>query len=141
MSLSKYICLIFLSILSFWDIKKFCIPNFILLVFFISILISHFILLSNSFINSFVNAVFFTFLFHIISVITKGLGAGDVRVLGILAIPLSFLQMCILGIISCIVGFLIFCTIAKLFKKKTNRIPFIPCITVGFIGLQMIGGK
>ena len=141
MNLSYLICLLFLLILSLWDIKKLCIPNFVLLMFLISTLFSHFFLLKNPFIKTFLNTVFFTFLFHVISVLSKGLGAGDVKVFGILAIPLSFLQTCVLGIISCIFGIFLFCITTIFFKKKTNHIPFIPCLTVGFIGLQFIGGS
>ena len=131
-------CAIILGILSYWDIKCYKIPNNVVLmgtVFLVCHTVTNpFQILSYRYLN----VIFFISLFYSIALLTHGLGMGDVKVMGIISFVEDFFSICTIGVIACIFGAVIFFVQKVIKHKKLTRIPFVPCLTFGFVIVEIL---
>lgn len=120
------------------DIKYYVVPNNIILSFTI-LLISYSVSCSANMLSfNYTNVIFFGILFYLISIITHGLGMGDVKIICIISFLEDFLSVCVIGIMATMIGafFLIIHNIV--YHRKLYKIPFVPCLTIAFFVTEVL---
>lgn len=132
MYLINIFSIIFLLLISIEDIKTYEISETLLISFFVVVLCLSFHFEFGDFAKSVFNALFFCFFFWIISVVTKGLGLGDVKLIGIIAFVSGFFDTIFICLVACVDGIIIFC-MKRVEKKDCKKIAFAPCLFIGFL--------
>ena len=138
LALKIFIFLLLITI-SVFDIRKMIIPDtFVISVFVLSLV---FLLLTKP-----VYAILYRMLFSLIvmgslflvSKLTKGFGAGDVKLCSALSFAQGFSAFFITLFLSSIFG--IVYSLVRFKKSKNNKIPFAPFLAAGFLTSEVAGG-
>lgn len=140
MMLKLYILPI-LILISLHDLNFRKIPNTLLYGLFVMAFTSD---ISADFYNiplKILAGLFFTGLLAAIAKFSKGLGFGDVKLIGILGYCCGFFQTLLICIMACIMGIMASLILYRLNEKKQrNPIPFAPFLTAGYAISEVIGG-
>ena len=131
------ICLLYLIIISFFDLRTGHIPNlftfgFLILMFVIDVVTNPKIIPAHL-----ICAVFFFLLFYGVSYFTKGLGIGDVKLAAVLGYYLGFFKTSFVFISACFIGVMFF-LIGHIVKKRLKTIPFAPFVAAGYIASEVV---
>lgn len=122
-----------LVLISIFDIRKFTIPNILILFLFLFNLLFDIFCLqlgSNTFLIKFV-VMTGVFLFGFFLNTRYGLGMGDVKLLSIIGYIQSSMFFALSVFSSSICGIIYLIFVKKLKKKEVKKIPFAPFITIG----------
>lgn len=131
------VCLLYLLIISFTDLRSGRIPNFISFGFFVLMIVSNIIIAPSEIPIRLLCAFFFFFLFLCILLFTKGIGMGDVKLAFVIGYCSGFFNTSFVFIFACLGG-IIFFLIAYRFKRKINKIPFAPFVTAGYLMSELL---
>lgn len=140
MPVKEMILFFCLLVLSIFDFRLFRIPDFVLLAVFFILLAYDVFILSAGIMMPVLCSLFFVILFSLTAFFTKGLGAGDVKMAGVVAYAVGFFKTSFIFISACILGLLCF-FIFRLLKVKTERLPFAPFATAGFVICEVFYGR
>ncbi|MBC1271856.1 prepilin peptidase [Listeria booriae] len=124
-----------LLILFVSDVLYLCIPDGILLSYFIIFAILYLYQNPSTFLSHLYQLIIGLFLFLLLYLIVRnGFGFGDIKLLILLCFLLSFKEVVVVFIIAVFSGLLVI-TLVSLFNRKlrTQKIPFVPFILIGFI--------
>lgn len=131
-----FFCILYLIILSVQDIFNMQVSNIAVLGFLITIVSFSVNIIT---VDAIFSALFFFILLFLVSYITHGLGSGDIKIMAILAYAAGFFKTCITGIVACVTGIIAFIVARTITGQKIIQIPFVPCITAGYITSLFIG--
>lgn len=129
---------VYLIIFSIQDLMYRKVSNRFLLCFFVTVFTLSLKSMQLNIPNTIFAIIIFLLLF-LISYITHGLGSGDVKIMAILAYGTGFFRTCITGIFACIFGILGLIVANKIYKAKIVKLPFVPCITAGYVTSFFLG--
>lgn len=127
----KSILVLYLIVISFFDLCYGQIPNFITLAFLALLLISDIFTAPSKIPLQFLCAVFFFLMFLCIAMLTKGLGMGDVKLAAVIGYCKGFFNTSLIFILACLAGIMFFLAY-RFLKKEIKKIPFAPFVTVGY---------
>ena len=128
----KFFLFSYLALISIEDIKSLKIKNTALFGMFVTCFCFSISSVSESILCCLLNSILFFCIFYLISKITKGLGSGDVKLVGVIAYFTEFFKMIFCLLFASIAGILFI--ILRSFKNTANiKIPFAPFITVGLL--------
>lgn len=139
--LKTSIIFLYLILISLIDIRTQKIPNLLIFSAFICI----FCFDLNEFIYmipvKILNCGFYFSLLSFVLILSKGFGAGDVKLSALLAYNFSFLETSLILLIASIMGLIYFIILKLIIRLKNNsnknnrKIPFAPFLTLGcFVG-------
>ena len=124
--------LLYLTIISIFDLRTGRIPNFLTLGFFAAIFLSDIFTIPSKIPNHLLSAIFFFIIFLITALTTKGLGLGDVKLAAFMGYASGLFKTSIILFFACISGITAFLVI-KALKKEHKKLPFAPFVTAGYI--------
>ena len=127
----KSILVLYLIIVSFFDLFYGQIPNFITLIFFALLLLSDIFTAPSKISVQLLYAVVFFLMFLCIALLTKGLGLGDVKLAAVIGYCKGFFDTSLIFILACFAGLFFFLS-GYFLKKEIKKIPFAPFVTVGY---------
>lgn len=130
------LCLLYLPVISVFDLLTGRIPNYITLFFFVLMLVVDIFTFPSKIPIRLLCAVFFFSLFLCIAFLTKGLGIGDVKLAAVIGYCKGYLNTSFIFILACLGGLIFFLTCYFL-KKEIKKIPFAPFVTVGYFISQI----
>lgn len=136
----KNICLLYLIVISFFDLRTGRIPNLVTLGFFVLMLFSDIFIDPSKIPLRLLCAVFFFFLFFCIWIFTKGLGMGDVKLATVIGYYFGFFKTLLVFIFACFVGIMFF-FMAHILKRRIKKLPFAPLVTAGYMISQLFCGE
>lgn len=126
-----FICLLILSVI---DCKTYTINNPILLLCFLTLLVTDIFFTKTFVLLHLLSSLFLGTIFYLVFRFNKGIGLGDVKLAGLIGYYNCFYK----GIFSCFIG----CIFALIFftikKNKNERIPFAPFLSLGAIVIELI---
>lgn len=128
----KGLCLLYLLVISFYDLRTGRIPNYITIPFFVLLLVSDIFIAPLKIPTQLLCAAFFFFLFLCIAYVTKGLGMGDVKLAAVIGYCKGFFDTSLIFILACFAG-LIFFFGRNFLRKELKKIPFSPFVTAGYL--------
>lgn len=131
---------LFLISLSVSDLKFGIVPNKILLIFFSVIFC---MMLSGDISAISINLLSASFVFFILVLVkhfTKGIGAGDIKLLFVTTFYSGFMDSLIAITVACCFG-IAACLMLRFGKTVSSRISFAPFITVGYLSVDFLGKK
>lgn len=126
------LCLLYLPVISFFDLRTGRIPNLITFGFFTLILFSDLFAIPSKIPVQLFCSAFFFLLFLCIAMFTKGLGMGDVKLAAVIGYCKGFFDASIIFILACLGGILFF-LFCHFHKRELKKIPFAPFVTIGFL--------
>ena len=133
----KMFCLLFLMILSIYDIRTRKIPNIALAFLFIVLFSIDCITSPAKIPRKLLCSFFFLIVFLLTSLITKGIGMGDIKLAAIIGYCSGFFKTSLILITASVLAVSFF-TINILRNKKIEKLPFVPFITLGCIISEII---
>ncbi len=128
----RNLCLLYLTIISIFDLLTGRIPNLITFGFFTFILFSDLFAIPSKIPVQLFCSAFFFFLFLCIAQLTKGLGMGDVKLAAVIGYCKFFFDTSLIFILACLGGILFF-LFCHFHKRELKRIPFAPFVTAGYL--------
>ncbi len=133
----KILCLSYLAVISFCDIRTYRIPNSITLGF--SVLSAVLALLTEppAIPARLFCALLFFVLFYATAVLTGGLGQADIKMAAALAFNLGFFKTSAVFISACLAGILFLTVSMCVFKRAVKKVPLAPFVTAGYIVTQL----
>nr|WP_318660526.1 A24 family peptidase [uncultured Treponema sp.] len=131
------ICLLYLIIVSFCDVRIGKIPNFLTFGFFIAILVYDIFTVPSKIPEHLLSAFFFFILFFVTWRITKGLGMGDVKLASVLGYCSGFFMTTLVFVFASFTGIIFFLAV-NIFRKKIRKVPFAPFVTAGYMMSELI---
>ena len=129
--------LLYLAIISFFDLRTGRIPNFLTYGFFAAMLFYDIFKLPSKIPNHLLYALFFLVVFSLTAIITKGLGLGDAKMAAALGYSLGFFRTSIIMILACMFCITIF-LVLKVLKREHKQLPFAPFVTAGYIICEIL---
>lgn len=126
------LCLLYLPVISVFDLRTGRIPNYITLFFFALMLVVDIFTFPSKIPIRLLCAVFFFSLFLFIAFLTKGLGMGDVKLAAVIGYCKGFFAASLIFILACLGGILFF-LFCHFHKRELKKIPFAPFVTIGFV--------
>lgn len=132
----KIACLLYLLVISIFDLRTERIPNSITLGFFTALLLLDIFTAPSKIPHHLLSAILFFAIFFLIALLTKGLGMGDAKLAATLGYGFGFFKTALILTCACvagIAGFLIF----KLLKRTLTKLPFAPLVTIGYVISQL----
>lgn len=129
---SQILCLLYLLTISFFDLCTGRIPNYITFGFFAFMLLIDIFTVPSKIPVHLLCAAFFFLLFLCISLLTKGLGMGDVKLAAVVSYCKGFFNTSYILILASILGLFIF-IFSHFLKKGIKKIPFAPFVTAGYL--------
>lgn len=133
----KMLCLPYLIIASVIDARKKRIPNMLSLAVASVILIAAAITEPSKIPLRLLNAVFFGSVFLAVRLLTGGLGAGDVKLVAVVASCLGFFMTAAVLVSASLTGVFVF-TAARLAGKDVSILPFAPLVLAGYILSELL---
>ncbi len=132
--------ILFLLIISAFDISEKRIPNFLLALLVTASLIMKLVFSPGGLPSDFFSAALFFLLFFSVRLLTRGLGMGDVKLAAVLGFSAGFYRAVVSLIVACIAGIVLYPII--FFKNKGKvRIPLAPFIAAGYIVSELLYGR
>lgn len=129
-------CSVYLFLISLCDIRYLKIPNGMLVALFTSVFCSDISHEYGNIIERLLCALLFGLFLFFIAAVTKGLGAGDIKLMTVIGYCYGFIKgLLILG--TAVIGGMLFCLFYCSFRKRTKIIPFAPFIFLGFLFTQV----
>lgn len=125
------LCLLYLSAVSFYDIREGRIPNILTLAFFAATLLADIITAPSRIPKNLLCASFFFSVLYFVAGLTNGLGMGDAKMAAALGYGAGFFKTSLSLILACSAGVMFFIA-AKAAKRGVKKIPFAPFVTVGY---------
>lgn len=125
-------CFAYLLLISLSDIRSMRIPNGMLMALFTSVFCTDISSAYGSIITRLLCALMFTGIFYLVAKYTKGFGAGDVKLSGVIGYCNGFYRGLIVFGTSVLFG-IIFYVLYSTFRRKINVIPFAPFVCLGFV--------
>lgn len=104
----KYLCLLYLAVISFFDLRTGRIPNFITFGFSALMLFTTVFTTPSKILARLLCTAFFFLLFLCIAMFTKGLGMGDVKLAAVIGYCKGYLNTSFIFILACLGGNTIF---------------------------------
>ncbi len=129
--------LIFLIILSIYDIKTRRIPNKLIGLFSIIILLVDFFTAPLTIPLKLLKAFLFFLIFYIVSIYTQGLGMGDVKLATLIGYYSGIIHTSIIFITGSVLGILFYIVLC-IYKRKDNKIPYAPFVTIGYFISEIV---
>ena len=126
------LCLLYLAVISFFDLRTGRIPNFITFGFSALMLFTTVFTTPSKILVRLLCAAFFFLLFLYIAMFTKGLGMGDVKLAAVIGYCKGFFATSLIFILACLGGILFF-LFCYFLKRKLKKIPFAPFVTAGYL--------
>lgn len=120
----KAVCLMYLLLISVRDIKTFSIPDTMNAGFIATTVFAN---LESLPLQNYICGILFYFILIFVSQITKGLGGGDIKLMGVLGTILGFYSAVFTLLLASVFGI-----IFLLIRGQSSKIPFAPFITAGF---------
>lgn len=128
----RKLCLLYLTIISIFDLRTGRIPNFLTYGFFAAMLLSDILTVPSNIPKQLFSALFFFVIFFITALATKGMGLGDVKLATVMGYSSGLFKTSVILIFACMTGITAFIVI-KTLKKDLKRLPFAPFVTVGYV--------
>lgn len=128
----RKLCLLYLTIISIFDLRTGRIPNFLTYGFFAAMLLSDILTVPSKIPKQLFSALFFFVIFFITALATKGMGLGDVKLATVMGYSSGLFKTSVILIFACMTGITAFIVI-KTLKKDLKRLPFAPFVTVGYV--------
>ena len=129
--------LLYLAIISFFDLRTGRIPNFLTYGFFAAMLFYNIFKLPSKIPNHLLSALFFFIIFLITALATKGLGLGDVKLAAVMGYTSGLFKTSIILFFACLSGITIF-LVLKVLKREHKQLPFAPFVTAGYIICEIL---
>lgn len=126
------LCLLYLPVISVFDLRTGRIPNYITLFFFALMLVVDIFTFPSKIPIRLLCAAFFFLLFLCIAMFTKGLGMGDVKLAAVIGYYKGFFAASLIFILACLGGILFF-LFCHFHKRELKKIPFAPFVTIGYL--------
>lgn len=126
------LCLLYLAVISFFDLRTGRIPNFITFGFSALMLFTTVFTTPSKILVRLLCAAFFFLLFLCIAMFTKGLGMGDVKLAAVIGYCNGFFDASLIFILACLGGILFF-LLCHFINRELKRIPFAPFVTAGYL--------
>ena len=130
-------CLLYLVIISFFDLHEGRIPNSITLGFFSLLVIADIFTAPSEILMRLACSVFFFTVFLIAAAATKGMGMGDIKLAAAISYCSGFFKTLCIFILASLAGIIFFMAL-RFFNKKTNKIPFAPFTAIGYLLSELI---
>lgn len=124
--------LLYLPVISVFDLRTGRIPNFITFGFSALMLFTTVFTTPSKILARLLCASFFFLLFFCIAMFTKGLGMGDVKLAAVIGYCKGFFATSLIFILACLGGILFF-LFCHFHKKELEKIPFAPFVTIGYL--------
>ena len=137
----KILCLSYLAVISFCDIRTYRIPNSITLGFSVLSIFLTFLTEPQAIPARLSCAVLFFALFFAVAVLTNGLGKADIKMAAVLAFNLGFFKTAAVFISACLAGILFIAVSDHVFRTAVRKIPLAPFVTAGYIVTQVCFGR
>ena len=133
-------CFAYLILISLCDLLWKKIPNALLLAFFVSVFCYDISFAYGAILIRLLCALLFSGIFFLVAYFTKGLGAGDAKLAGVLGYCNGlFYTSLILGLAS-VLGIL-FYVFYSAFRKKRKTLPFAPFVLAGYFVYFIMAGR
>ena len=124
--------LLYLTLISIYDLRTLRIPNFLTYGFF-ALLFAHDIFTAPSEIPGHMLSAFFFFaLFFLAAILTKGIGFGDVKLAAVLGYSCGILRTSVMLVFACTAAVAAF-IILRIRKSRVKRLPFSPFVAAGYV--------
>ncbi|HAZ96041.1 A24 family peptidase [uncultured Treponema sp.] len=130
-------CLLYLAIISFFDLREGRIPNSITLGFFLLLVITDIFTAPSKLLINIACSAFFSTVFLIAAEATKGMGIGDIKLAAVIGYCSGFFKTLCTFILASLAGIIFFMAL-RLFNKKTSKIPFVPFTAAGYLLSELI---
>lgn len=131
---------LYLGLISYSDLKSGLIPNILVYSLFLTVFSLKISTDFNRMFFCLVAAIAVTLILLAVRHFTKGLGAGDIKLLFVTTFCTGFFCIVLAIIVSCLAGILAFCLL-KALRKPVLTIPFAPFITLGYLSVDLFGKK
>ncbi len=118
------------SLICFFDLRYFIIPDILLIALFLWTAVCFFAFDRAVITGRLASAVVLFFIFLFIFKFTRGLGFGVVKFVSCLCFATGFFKALSACFCACLLGLLAF-FIARIFYRKIKRLPFAPFLTAG----------
>ena len=128
----RKLCLLYLTVISIFDLRTGRIPNFLTYGFFAAMLLSDILTAPSKILARLLCSAFFFLLFLCIAMFTKGLGMGDIKVAAVIGYCKGFFAASLIFILACLGGMLFF-LFCRFLKRGQKKIPFVPFVTAGYL--------
>lgn len=131
---------VFLFIIAIIDCKKFIIPDFILIVFFLTMLAFDLNKGEVSILSRITGAGVMFLIFLLVYYFSGGLGFGDVKLIGCITYTFGLNYSIYACMVASIMGLIFFGLNRVIGFGKIEKIPFAPFLTVGCIVILVLRG-
>lgn len=128
----RTLCLLYLLVISVCDIRTGRIPDCMTALFFAAAFCKDLFLSPKTIPESLSCAFLFFLIFFSVSVLTKGMGLGDAKVAAVLGYCVGFFETVAILASAAVLGIFGFVLFA-LCKKKQDKLPFVPFVTIGYV--------
>ncbi len=125
-------CLLYLIIISYFDLTCGRIPNPVTIVFSLAVLAFDLSTVPADIPVKLMSSLFFFLVFFVTAAVTKGIGMGDVKLAAVIGYCSGFFRTSLVLISACTIGAAVFLFFI-IFRYKIKRLPFAPFVTAGYI--------
>lgn len=134
--LSSQLCLLYLTVVSFFDLLQGRIPNCATLGFFAAAILTDSLSAPSKIPARLLCSLFFFASFCTAASMTNGLGFGDAKMAAVLGYSAGFYKASLSLILACAAGLMFFIA-ANSAKRTVKKIPFAPFVAVGYAATEL----